>query len=73
MARSRSRRFQRKSKRIFQHVDDLCTDLGQDNHHYANPQCGTPFYSIDSSPFDPTRIGFQGEFGGVGNNATAEK
>ncbi|KFY62632.1 hypothetical protein V496_04490 [Pseudogymnoascus sp. VKM F-4515 (FW-2607)] len=43
-----------------------------DNHHYANPQCGTPFYSIASSPFDPTRIGFQGEFGGVGLNTTIE-
>ncbi|QUC19040.1 uncharacterized protein UV8b_03281 [Ustilaginoidea virens] len=38
-----------------------------DNHHYANPQCGTPFYSILSSPYDPGRIGFQGEFGGVGH------
>ncbi|KAK2593093.1 hypothetical protein QQS21_009223 [Conoideocrella luteorostrata] len=37
-----------------------------DNHHYANPQCGTPFYSILSSPYDPKRIGFQGEFGGIG-------
>ncbi|KAH6694821.1 hydrolase [Leptodontidium sp. MPI-SDFR-AT-0119] len=36
-----------------------------DNHHYANPQCGTPFCSINSSPFDPTRIGFQGEFGAI--------
>lgn len=43
-----------------------------DNHHYANPQCGTPFYSLSSSPFDPSRIGFQGEFGGIGNNVTAE-
>ncbi|EHK99334.1 putative Beta-galactosidase [Glarea lozoyensis 74030] len=39
-----------------------------DNHHYANPQCGSPFYSIQSSPYDPTRIGFQGEFGGIGHN-----
>jgi hypothetical protein len=38
----------------------------QDNHHYADPQCGTPFYSLNSSPFDPNRIGFQGEFGGIG-------
>ncbi|AEO65527.1 glycoside hydrolase family 2 protein [Thermothielavioides terrestris NRRL 8126] len=37
-----------------------------DNHHYADPQCGTPFYSLNSSPFDPNRIGFQGEFGGIG-------
>ncbi|QKX54330.1 uncharacterized protein TRUGW13939_01416 [Talaromyces rugulosus] len=43
-----------------------------DNHHYANPQCGTPFYSISSSPFDPKRIGFQGEFGGIGNNVSLE-
>ncbi|SMR62806.1 unnamed protein product [Zymoseptoria tritici ST99CH_3D1] len=43
-----------------------------DNHHYANPQCGTPFYSLSSSPFDPSRIGFQGEFGGIGNNVTEE-
>jgi beta-galactosidase/beta-glucuronidase len=26
-----------------------------DNHHYANPQCGSPFYSIQSSPYDPQR------------------
>lgn len=43
-----------------------------DNHHYANPQCGTPFYSTSSSPFDPTRIGFQGEFGGIGENTTID-
>ncbi|OQD81321.1 hypothetical protein PENANT_c028G05777 [Penicillium antarcticum] len=43
-----------------------------DNHHYANPQCGTPFYSTASSPFDPSRIGFQGEFGGIGSNVSIE-
>ncbi|KAJ5773496.1 hypothetical protein N7457_008392 [Penicillium paradoxum] len=43
-----------------------------DNHHYANPQCGTPFYSTPSSPYDPTRIGFQGEFGGIGTNVSIE-
>nr|POE47286.1 hypothetical protein CFP56_00618 [Quercus suber] len=43
-----------------------------DNHHYANPQCGSPFYSINSSPYDPSRIGFQGEFGGLGNNVSIE-
>ncbi|KAI1270414.1 glycoside hydrolase family 2 protein [Xylariaceae sp. FL1019] len=43
-----------------------------DNHHYANPQCGTPFYSIQSSPYDPKRIAIQGEFGGTGNNVSAE-
>ncbi|PNY28722.1 Beta-glucuronidase [Tolypocladium capitatum] len=43
-----------------------------DNHHYANPQCGTPFYSLASSPYDPKRIGFQGEFGGIGHNVSAD-
>ncbi|EKV07545.1 Hydrolase, putative [Penicillium digitatum PHI26] len=43
-----------------------------DNHHYANPQCGTPFYSTPSSPYDPNRIGFQGEFGGIGTNVSSE-
>ncbi|KAG2413176.1 hypothetical protein HFD88_002365 [Aspergillus terreus] len=43
-----------------------------DNHHYANPQCGSPFYSLSSSPFDPTRIGIQGEFGGIGHNVSIE-
>ncbi|KAG5983905.1 hypothetical protein E4U55_006817 [Claviceps digitariae] len=38
-----------------------------DNHHYASPQCGTPFYSVLSPPYDPKRIGFQGEFGGIGH------
>lgn len=41
-----------------------------DNHHYANPQCGSHFYSIKSSPYDASRIGFQGEFGGLGNNVS---
>lgn len=43
-----------------------------DNHHYANPQCGTPWYSINSSPHDPRRVGFQGEFGGTGHNVSAD-
>ncbi|KAL0936196.1 glycosyl hydrolase family [Colletotrichum truncatum] len=43
-----------------------------DNHHYANPQCGTPFYSLASSPYDKKRIGFQGEFGGIGHNVSIE-
>lgn len=45
----------------------------QDNHHYATPQCGAPFYSIPSSPYDPNRIGFQGEFGGIGHNVSIEQ
>ncbi|GIJ98269.1 hypothetical protein Aspvir_000385 [Aspergillus viridinutans] len=52
------------------------TDHGQgdfsDNHHYSYPQCGTPFYSIQSSPRDPSRIAIQGEFGGVGTNVSIE-
>ncbi|RYC58339.1 hypothetical protein CHU98_g7886 [Xylaria longipes] len=43
-----------------------------DNHHYANPQCGTPFYSIQSTPYDNKRIAIQGEFGGIGQNVSAE-
>jgi beta-galactosidase/beta-glucuronidase len=43
-----------------------------DNHHYANPQCGAPFYSRRSPPYDPKRIGFQGEFGGIGHNVSIE-
>lgn len=43
-----------------------------DNHHYANPQCGAPFYSIQSPPHDSSRIGFQGEFGGIGQNVSIE-
>ncbi|KAI0427666.1 family 2 glycosyl hydrolase [Xylaria sp. FL1042] len=43
-----------------------------DNHHYANPQCGTPFYSIASTPYDHKRIAIQGEFGGIGQNVSAE-
>ncbi|KAL4921351.1 glycoside hydrolase superfamily [Aspergillus aurantiobrunneus] len=43
-----------------------------DNHHYANPQCGTPFWSYPSHPYDPERIGIQGEFGGLGHNVSLE-
>ncbi|XWW99261.1 hypothetical protein V2A60_007270 [Cordyceps javanica] len=43
-----------------------------DNHHYANPQCGSPFSSLPGGPYDPSRIGFQGEFGGVGHNVSAD-
>ncbi|KAK8068987.1 glycoside hydrolase superfamily [Apiospora phragmitis] len=43
-----------------------------DNHHYANPQCGSPFYSLNSSPHDPKRIAIQGEFGGIGHNVSAQ-
>ncbi|TGJ84718.1 hypothetical protein E0Z10_g4017 [Xylaria hypoxylon] len=43
-----------------------------DNHHYANPQCGTPFYSLASTPYDHKRIAIQGEFGGIGQNVSAD-
>lgn len=39
-----------------------------DTHSYASPKCGTPFYKIPSAPYDPSRIAFQGEFGGIGHN-----
>ncbi|KAI1118501.1 family 2 glycosyl hydrolase [Nemania sp. NC0429] len=43
-----------------------------DNHHYSSPQCGTPFYSLPSTPYDPKRIAIQGEFGGIGHNVSAD-
>ncbi|KAK3393943.1 family 2 glycosyl hydrolase [Podospora didyma] len=43
-----------------------------DNHKYAEPQCGTPWFSLASSPYDPKRIGFQGEFGGLGQTPSPE-
>lgn len=53
--------------------DDSGSGDYSDNHHYANPQCGTPFYSIQSRPYDPTRIGFQGEFAGLGHNVSIDQ
>lgn len=44
-----------------------------DNHHYASPQCGTPYYSIQSSPYDASRIGIQGEFAGIGHNVSIDQ
>ncbi|CAE7180150.1 hypothetical protein PTNB73_03703 [Pyrenophora teres f. teres] len=45
-----------------------------DNHHYSTPQCGTPFWSRQGggfdSAYDRSRIGLQGEFGGVGTLVT---
>ncbi|KAK4660367.1 hypothetical protein QC762_0018310 [Podospora pseudocomata] len=43
-----------------------------DNHHYADPQCGTPFYSLPNTPYDSSRIGFQGEYGGLGHRPLDE-
>ncbi|KAK4127013.1 glycoside hydrolase family 2 protein [Parathielavia appendiculata] len=43
-----------------------------DNHHYAEPQCGTPWSSLPNTPYDPKRIGFQGEFGGIGHRPADE-
>jgi beta-galactosidase/beta-glucuronidase len=41
-----------------------------DNHHYSTPQCGSPFWSTQGggydSAYDSSRIGLQGEFGGIG-------
>ncbi|KAJ4299411.1 hypothetical protein N0V90_004656 [Kalmusia sp. IMI 367209] len=47
-----------------------------DNHHYSSPQCGTPWYSTDSTPYEPDkfpRIAIQGEFGGIGQNISEEQ
>jgi hypothetical protein len=47
-----------------------------DNHHYSTPQCGTPFWSNQgsgyNSGYDPSRIGLQGEFGGIGTQFVGE-
>ncbi|WVQ97440.1 hypothetical protein IAU59_004553 [Kwoniella sp. CBS 9459] len=44
-----------------------------DNHHYPEPVCGSLTKNDGLSvPYDPDRIGFQGEFGGVGMNASIE-
>ncbi|WVQ82771.1 hypothetical protein IAT38_004903 [Cryptococcus sp. DSM 104549] len=43
-----------------------------DNHHYPNPECGIPNASQPSGPYDSSRIAFQGEFGGLGNNVTID-
>ena len=42
----------------------------RDNHHYVGAQCGTPWADDNTGPFDPSRIGFQGEFGGLGHNVS---
>ncbi|ODN84559.1 hypothetical protein L202_00486 [Cryptococcus amylolentus CBS 6039] len=43
-----------------------------DDHHYVEPQCGMANASGPSSPYDPDRIGFQGEFGGLGHNVSID-
>ncbi|KAF5557457.1 beta-galactosidase [Fusarium mexicanum] len=43
-----------------------------DNHNYAEPQCGTPFYSQPKTPYDPERIGIAGEYGGIGHNVSID-
>ncbi|KAM0426590.1 hypothetical protein ACHAPT_008284 [Fusarium lateritium] len=55
-------------------VSDIQTrvDSVQDNHNYAEPQCGTPFYSQPKTPYDPERIGIAGEYGGIGHNVSLE-
>lgn len=45
----------------------------KDNHNYASPQCGTPYYSSPKSPYDPARIGIAGEYGGIGHNVSIEQ
>ncbi|OCF73845.1 hypothetical protein I204_05690 [Kwoniella mangroviensis CBS 8886] len=43
-----------------------------DNHHYPDPQCGMPNANDPSGPYDPARIGLQGEFGGLGYNVSID-
>jgi hypothetical protein len=46
---------------------------GVANDQYTNPQCGAPVNSRPSVPYDTSRIGFQGEFGGIGHNISIEQ
>jgi beta-galactosidase/beta-glucuronidase len=47
-----------------------------DNHHYSRPQCGTPWQTEPddtNSTYDASRIGLQGEFGGIGQYVEKEQ
>ncbi|KAL0578855.1 hypothetical protein V5O48_003134 [Marasmius crinis-equi] len=57
---------------IHQKNENISVGDYHDNHHYSSPQCGSPFSSLASTPYDSRRIGFQGEFGGVGVNTTID-
>lgn len=43
------------------------------HRQYPAPECGIVGVSGPSSPYDPTRIGFQGEFGGLGHNVSIDQ
>jgi len=43
------------------------------DYQYSNPQCGAPVNSRPPIPYDTSRIGFQGEFGGIGHNVSIEQ
>ncbi|KXX81015.1 Beta-galactosidase [Madurella mycetomatis] len=47
-------------------IYDLEVIKSLDNHHYAEPHCGTPWHSQPNAPYDANRIGLQGEFGRIG-------
>jgi len=43
-----------------------------DNHHYASPECGTPWSLSNKLASDSSRVAIQGEFGGIGHNVTED-
>ncbi|KAJ3526052.1 hypothetical protein NM208_g11365 [Fusarium decemcellulare] len=57
--------------KVVRDIDDSRL-INSDNHNYAEPQCGTPFYSQPKTPYDPERIGIAGEYGGIGHNVSIE-
>ncbi|KAJ8077933.1 hypothetical protein PM082_000133 [Marasmius tenuissimus] len=57
---------------VHQRRENVAVGDFHDNHHYSTPQCGSPFSSLASTPYDSRRVGFQGEFGGVGVNTTID-
>jgi hypothetical protein len=55
------------------HVCPFLSALMVTDDQYTNPQCGAPVNSRPSTPYDTSRIGFQGEFGGIGHNVSIEQ
>ncbi|MBW0489174.1 hypothetical protein O181_028889 [Austropuccinia psidii MF-1] len=43
-----------------------------DRHRYSSPLCGMPIYNSGWKPYDTSRIGVQGEFGGIGHVPSKE-
>ncbi|KAF5721623.1 beta-galactosidase [Fusarium globosum] len=64
--------FQRQFEILVKQHKSYTSIVTWDNHNYAAPQCGTPFYSQPKTPYDPERIGIAGEYGGIGHNVSID-